>query len=165
MPPAPAQLRERTLSIITHTCQVYGHVISTITQEQARTWRDQNDAPHGWTALEVLCHMADYDDIFYQRACMILQEDDPHLPNYDHNALAVEHAYNQQDKDEVYARLTQSRARFIDFFQNLTDEQYERAGVHPERGHFTLWDALMQVSTHDARHLEQLTRIIRDATP
>lgn len=163
--PTPEQLRERCLSIIENTVKIYGHVLSTITQEQAQTWRDQNDAPNGWTALEVLGHVADYDQIFYERALMMLEQEYPQLPHYDHNALAVERAYNQQDKAEVYARLVESRRRFVELFRSLSIEQWGRAGVHAERGHFTLWDALMQVATHDTRHLEQLTRIIAEATP
>ncbi|MBZ0302658.1 MAG: DinB family protein [Anaerolineae bacterium] len=163
--PTPVQLRDRHLTIIEATCAAFGHVLRTITQEQAQTWRDQNDAPNGWTALEVLGHLADFDEYFYQRAVMMLEQDNPQLPAYNHKALAVEHAYNQQDKDAVYARLVQSRARFITFFRQLTDEQWARVGVHPERGHFTMWDALMQVATHDSRHLEQLIRIISGATP
>lgn len=165
MPVSAAHLRNRNLSIITKTVKIYGHVMSTITQEQAQTWRDQNDAPNGWTALEVLGHVADFDAFFYSRAVMILEQDYPQLPAADHNALAIEHAYNQQDKDAVYARLVESRARFVQFFESLTEDQWARAGEHPERGHFTLWDALMQVATHDTGHLEQLTRIISEKMP
>lgn len=163
MLPAPAQIRSRHLHIIEATCQIYGHVLRTISQEQAQTWRDQNDAPNGWTVLDVLGHVTEFDDYFYGRAVMIRDQEYPTLPAYDHDALAIEHAYNTQDKEAVYARFVQSRARFIEFFKQLDDAQWERAGLHPERGHFTLWDALMQVSTHDTRHLEQMTRIIAEA--
>lgn len=163
MLPAPAQIRSRHLFLIETTCQIYGHVLSTITQEQAQTWRDPNDAPNGWTVLEVLGHVADFDVFFYERAVMMRDQDYPALPAYDHNALAIERAYNAQDVRAVYARFVESRARFIEFFKQLSDEQWERAGVHPERGHFTIWDALMQISTHDTRHLEQMTRIIAEA--
>ena len=62
------------------------------------------------------------------------------------------------------ARLVESRAQFVSLFENLSVEQWERAGVHPERGHFTLLDALVQVASHDTTHIEQITRIIADAT-
>jgi uncharacterized damage-inducible protein DinB len=163
MLPAPAQIRSRHLYLIETTCKIYGHVLSTITQEQAQTWRDQNDAPNGWTVLEVLGHVTDFDEFFYGRAVMMRDQDNPSLPAYDHNALAVERGYNTQDVQAVYARFVQSRTQFIEFFKQLSDEQWERTGIHPERGHFTMWDALMQISTHDTRHLEQMTRIIADA--
>ena len=155
--------RNGQIRLIQNSVKVYGHILRTITQEQAASWRDQNDAPNGWSVLEVLAHVADFDGFFYHRAQMMLEQDYPQLPAYDHNVLAIELAYNQQDKDEVYARLVESRVRFVEFFENLSDDQWGRAGVHPERGHFTLLDALVQVATHDTTHLEQMTRIIAEA--
>lgn len=159
------QSKGRAIRLIQNSIKVYGHILRTITQEQARTWRDQNDAPNGWSALEVLCHVADFDEFFCHRVQMMLAEEYPQLPAYDHEALAVERAYNQQDKDAVYARFVESRARFVALFESLNDEQWDRAGVHPESGHFTVLDALMQVGSHDTLHLEQMMRIIADARP
>jgi len=95
------------------------------------------------------------------RARMILEQEMPQLPAYDHDALAIERKYNEQDLQQVLAELAQSRAEFVAFFQQLTDEDWLRAGIHPEQGHFTLLDALLQVGSHDVNHLEQITRILR----
>jgi hypothetical protein len=64
---------------------------------------------------------------------------------------------------QAFAELSQLRARFREFFKGLTDEQWARAGLHPERGRFTVMDAALQVCTHDASHLEQITRILADS--
>ena len=154
------KVRTRHINLMDKTCATIGNILQTISQEQAMTWRDPKDGDKGWTVLEVLGHLADYDGFFYLRAAMILEQVYPQLPAYDHEALAIEHAYNEQDMTVVYARLVESRQRFIEFFQNLSDEQWNRAGVHPEKGHFTLTDAVMQVGSHDITHLEQITRIM-----
>jgi hypothetical protein len=151
--------RRRYLNLIKNTCRTYGNIVSAISTADATTWRDGGD---GWTALEVLCHVADFDEFFYGRAVMMLEQDYPNLPAYDHEALAIERAYNRQDKAVVYARLLESRTRFVALFETLSDEQWNRAGIHPERGHFTLLDALIQVGTHDVTHLEQMTRILAE---
>ena len=156
------EIRKRHVKLMQNTCLILGNLLDSISQQEAQTWRDQNDAPDGWTVLEVLGHLADFDEYFYLRARMMLEEDYPALPAYDHAALAVEHAYNQQDKNAVYARLQASRARFVEFFKGLEEDKWRRSAIHPERGHFTMLDALMQVGTHDVTHLEQVTRIIRD---
>jgi hypothetical protein len=160
-----ADLRRRHVTLIKNSCLTLGHILSGISQQEAQTWRDPSDAPIRWTVLEVLGHLADFDDFFYLRARMMLEQDYPSLPAYDHDALAVERAYNQQDKDAVYARLVTSRERFRDFFKSLDEAQWQRSGLHPERGHFTMLDALVQVGTHDVTHLEQITRIIRERKP
>jgi hypothetical protein len=157
-----ADLRKRHVILIKNTCLTLGHILSGISQSEAQTWRDPSDAPIRWTVLEVLGHLADFDNFFYLRAQMMLEQDYPSLPAYDHDALAIEHAYNQQEKDRVYARLQDSRARFREFFKGLSEAQWQRSGIHLERGHFTMLDALVQVGTHDVTHLEQITRIIRE---
>lgn len=152
-----ANVRKRHIFLMEKTLQILENVLKNITQEEAMTLRD---GENGWTILEVVCHLRDFDGFFRGRAEMMLMQDYPELPAYDHESLAVAMKYNEQDLREALAQLSESRERFIEFFNGLTDEQWEKAGIHPERGHFTMTDAVMQVTTHDANHLEQITRIL-----
>jgi hypothetical protein len=152
-----SQIRERHLQLMQKSCQTLGNILQNVSQETATTWRD---GPAGWTVLEVTCHLKDFDHFFRQRAKMMLEQDYPRLPAYDHEALAIERAYNRQNLVRAYQELSESRREFGAFFSDLTESQWERAGVHPERGHFTMLDALMQVGSHDLTHLEQITRIL-----
>lgn len=168
MPAAVAdftRIRQRHIALMEQTLQTLGHVLRPVSQITATTLRDGHDGPQGWTVLEVLCHLRDYDGIFRQRAELMVAQEYPQLAGSDHVALAAERNYNGQDLRQVYAQLTQSRQATITFFRGLTDAQWERAGVHPERGHFTLTDAVVQVGTHDCIHLEQITRILFDNQP
>lgn len=151
-------IRQRQVGLMQKTLQVWQNVISQVTQEEATTYRD---GPDGWTVLEVLGHIRDFDGFFLGRAKMMLEQDMPQLPRYDHEAIAIEQAYNKQDLQTVIAELTASREAFIAFFQGLDDEQWERAGIHPERGEFNMLDAAIQVGGHDVNHLEQVTRILK----
>ena len=51
-------------------------------------------------------------------------------------------------------------ARTRAFFADLTSEQWDRAGVHPEYGHFTMTNAVMQVGVHESVHIEQIAKIL-----
>jgi hypothetical protein len=90
----------------------------------------------------------------------LLEQDYPTLAPYDHETMAVEREYNRQDLRTVYEELTHSRQQTVAFFSSLTGAQWERAGVHPERGHFTMTAACLQVGLHEVGHLEQITRIL-----
>jgi hypothetical protein len=142
------------------SCDILEHIFANVTQEDAMTYRDLNDGDKGWTALEVLCHLRDFDTIFYTRAVMMIEQDYPRLPAYDHEAMAIERQYNGQDVRQVCAEFRASRERTREFFKSLTPEQWERAGIHPESGHFTMTNAVLQVAGHDVNHLEQITRIL-----
>lgn len=136
------------------------HLLSKVSQETALTFRD---GPDGWTTLEVLCHLRDFDGYFRHRAQMMLDQDHPELPAYDHEAIAIESAYNEQSLETALAEFEASREITREFFKNLSDEDWTRTGIHPERGHFTMTDAVMQIGLHDLVHLEQITRILKQS--
>jgi len=150
-------IQHRHIGLMQISCQLLGNVLADVSQEAATTYRD---GPDGWTVVEVVCHLRDFDQFFYDRAVMMLEQTNPSLPAYDHEALAIERKYNSQNLKTVYASLAASRGRFVDFFQGLTAEQWTRMGQHPERDRFNMLDAVMQVGMHDIGHLEQITRIL-----
>ena len=156
-----ARTRASHIRLMFNTLAVLTYLLHDVDAVTATTLRDPNDGDKGWTTLEVLFHLRDYDRIFLDRARLMVAEIDPPLPGYDHERLAVERRYNEQDMATVLADLRASRAAFIAFFEGLDEAHWQRAGVHPERGRFTMDDALMQVGQHDAIHLEQITRILR----
>lgn len=151
------QARRRQIAAMRLTCKLLGHILADVSDERAR---EQRDGADGWSITEIVCHLRDFDEFFYGRAVMMQGQERPQLPAYDHEALAIERAYQQETLAEAYGALKRSRGRFVDFFAALTPPQWERAGIHPEQGPFTMTDALMQVSAHDLDHLEQITRVL-----
>lgn len=136
-------------------------MLADVSQHVATTRRDPSDGDKGWTVLEVVCHLRDFDRIFRSRARQMLAESEPALQGYDHERMAVEFHYNDQDLRTALAELHLSRMETAALFEELQGEQWERSGIHPERGRFTMDDALMQVGLHDMLHIEQITRILR----
>ncbi len=152
-------IRQRHVSLMQKTCQTLGNVLKQVSQEQATTLRDGSD---GWTIVEVVCHLRDFDEFFYGRAVMMREQSQPDLPGYDHEALAIEREYNKENLQSVYKSLVQSRERFVAFFNSLSEAEWECAGNHPERDRFTMTDSVMQVGGHDVTHIEQITRILNE---
>jgi hypothetical protein len=157
-----AMIRRRHILFMDQTCITLGHVLTRVSQATATTLRDAHDGPQGWTVLEVLCHLRDFDAIFRNRAVMMRDQEHPALPHFDHEELARQGHYNRQDLRQVYAELAASRRQTLAFFKELDPAHWERTGLHHERGHFTMDDAVMQVGMHDITHLEQITRILFD---
>lgn len=136
------------------------HMLQEADPQALNTYRDSGD---GWTVVEVLCHLRDFDELFLRRARMTMSEDYPPLPFPDPDELAAEKNYNAQDVWDVYNAWADWRGQFIAFFQNIKNEDdWERAGQHPKRGRFTLDDQLILTPWHDALHIEQMTRILAE---
>lgn len=152
-----SQARERQISSMRLGCAILGHILRNISADDARGLRD---GPDGWSVIEIVCHLRDFDEIFYNRAVMMLEQDHPRLPAFDHEAMAIERNYQADSLVDAYGALQDSRARFAAFFEALTPAQWARSGVHPERDSFSMTDALMQVNAHDLDHLEQITRVV-----
>ncbi|MCA0354291.1 MAG: DinB family protein [Chloroflexi bacterium] len=148
------------LPLMSRTLETLGHILARVSQQQATTLRDGAD---GWTVLEVVCHLRDYDRIFQDRASSMLEQDNPLFQSYNPDQLARERNYNASELHAVYAELCVSRTRYVEFFQSLSPEQWQRHGTHPKLGAFSLADALMQVTGHDLIHMEQITRILLQA--
>lgn len=152
-----AGLHTRTVNTLTLNLAILENVFQRVTAEQAATLRD---GPNGWTPLEILCHLRDFDVIFRERGELMLMADNPAFPKYDADQLAADRAYNQQSVAAALAELKQNRAQLLAFFEPLTPEQWARTGVHSRLGPFTMMDVFTHIAWHDANHLEQLTRVL-----
>ncbi len=120
------------------------------------------DGGTGWTALEVLCHLRDFEAIISERFHLTVEQDEPPLPAPKADELAVERHYNQQAVQSVMADWKQQRAKLIAYLQERSASDWERAGLHPTRGRLTLLDQLLLLPVHDSLHLEQMTRILSE---
>lgn len=155
-------IQKRHINLMTKTAEIVGHILKNVSAEQAQTLRD---GPEGWTILEILCHLRDFDIIFRERAQMILEGNHPTLLAYDHEAMAIDKAYNAEDFAYAYDAFRFSRSQTRELFEALTDEQWTLSGIHPERGEFSMTDALIQVSHHDITHIEQISRLLEQEIP
>ena len=128
-----------------------------VTRERAM---NATDGPDGWSVVEVVCHLRDFEGFFRGRAESMLAEENPELPAYDHEALAIERDYQHQDMREALAVLLEERRRFIALFESLRPEQFARPGIHPENGPITVFDSLVQLTNHDITHIDQIARCL-----
>lgn len=153
----PEFLKPRAIALIRNTTKTIGHILQGVSQEDATTYRD---GPEGWTVAEILGHVHDFSVIFYERAVRILNEDNPVLTAYAHEQMARDRRYNEQDIQAVYAEMVMSFERLAAFYEAVLDDQWDRAGMHAEAGHFTLTKSMLQAGTHSALHIEQMTRVL-----
>ena len=152
-------IQKRSVWMMGQTVKIIQHITADLSQQDATTYRDGGD---GWTVLEVLCHLRDFDNIFHNRARMMITVPNPELAAFDHDRMAIEGNYNQQDLKTVVTSLSNSRARVRQFYKKLTPEQWQMEGNHPERDRFTMTDSVQQYGLHDTTHIEQILKILRE---
>ena len=152
------RLRNRHITLMQRTLKTIDHVVRAASHADMTTWRDGGEG--GWTALEALCHVRDFNAIFFERARSVIEQENPAFIPRNHLQMLIDGQYNQQDPIAVLETLVADRANLVAFYEALTPEQLERTGIHAEYGLLTLYDLMQQVGHHDADHTEQITRIL-----
>ena len=135
--------------------------------------------PMNWSAVEIICHLRDIEEICMMRFRTMLAMDDPKVlvvgarpPNpaewglvgdefpVDPDRWADERQYARCDPGAALTAFRRRRGESLALFDRLSPDQWERGCLHPTLGRvtFTDWTALMP--GHDDNHLDQLTRAL-----
>jgi hypothetical protein len=113
-------------------------------------------SPDGWSALEVCCHLRDSAEEEGIRVRRLVEEEGPTFDPYNEQVRARERNYQGDDPGRVRAALRAFWGGLAYQLEALADEQWERAGRHPESGPVTVRSRAEDEVTHAQAHLEQI---------
>ncbi len=119
-------------------------------------------APGDWSIKQVCAHLRDSSEIDGGRIRRMLEEEDPLLPPYDQEALARERDYQNESMPLILTALRAFSGGEAYVLEGLSEEQWQRAGRHEERGPITVAQYAEAQGAHVRAHLEQL-RALRAA--
>jgi hypothetical protein len=126
----------------------------------AQSLRDSDD---GWSILYIVCHLHDYEQIYTERARLMLELSNPTfiaVPSNDE--LSERHQYQNQNMREMLEDYLSRRQTFIKLLESLTDEQWVRQGIHLQTGEATVLSLAINAALHDIDHLGQIVQAIGD---
>ena len=106
-----------------------------------------------WSALEVVCHLADFDPIIADRIKRVLSHDRPSLLGADEALFAKTLAYHDRDVNEELTILEVTRAQLARILRSMPPEAFQRVGVHDERGELTVEKLLTLATNHIPHHV------------
>ncbi len=106
-----------------------------------------------WSARENLAHLARYHAVFLDRIRRILDEDSPNLGRYRAEEDPAWEEWRGLPLEEILARLKVLRGKIVSLVRGLSEEETNRAGVHPLLGEMTLSRWLEFFLLHEAHHL------------
>lgn len=147
----------KALRTLRKTTALLDRTFAGVTQDEAVRL---TDGPDGWSVLFIACHLRDYEIAWRERVELMLAEEHPIFPNFDHHAAIEANAYARQELAAVLRDLAERRAGLIARLEPLADEQWLCTGVHPDQGPGTVLDVAVNAGLHDLDHLEQLARCL-----
>lgn len=121
------------------------------------------DGPDGWNVVEIVCHLRDLEDIYHRRAEQMVNEDNPAVLGFDVAGAVIANDYAHADLAEALSVWNERRATYLAYLATLTTQQWERTGVHPAYGPYTVQDAVLRTVLHDVNHTEQVLKALRRA--
>jgi len=106
-----------------------------------------------YSPVELLYHLAEVEEAYFQRYRLIAEQEHPQLTAYDpHDALS-EGRFVGGSLREGIARFTEVRTRSLEYLRNLPAEARDRTGVHPEFGEWSIFQQVQLCVAHDLLHL------------
>ncbi len=121
----------------------------------------QLDTPYrdgGWTVRQTVHHLADSHIMSFSRFKLALTSDWPTISAYDENAWA-----NLPDSrlplESSLQILEGLHTRWVALLESMSDDDFNKGIVHPERGRMNLATALAIYSWHSLHHTAHITRL------
>lgn len=152
-----AQIRAWQFTQLENNIQSIERVIRMADPVAITTYRDGGT---GWTALEILGHLNDFEAVFSERVHVTVEQEQGALPFPQPDALALEHQYNTLSVDALVESWKARRAEHVAYLKARPESDWERVAIHPVRGPLSLFDQLTLATMHDTLHLEQMTRTL-----
>ena len=148
---------EQSLTILNRTPKVLNSLLSGLGEE----WVMHNEGPNTWSPYDVLGHLIHGEKTdWIPRSEIILSgtENKAFVP-FDRFAQMNQ---PMQTLEELLNEFEALRMKNITKLQswNLTEEEYQKTGIHPEFGEVTLQELLSTWTVHDLGHLAQISRVM-----
>jgi len=109
-----------------------------------------------WSTREVVCHIADYEPIYADRMKRVIAENEPTILGGDPAAFTARLAYGSRDVEEESALILLVRRQMARILRALRAEDFQRRGIHVQRGPMTLENILDRVTSHIPHHAEAI---------
>jgi hypothetical protein len=113
-----------------------------------------------WSVNELLAHFAEAEMGAFWRYRQMIEHNGCSLPSYDQELWSTLGDYPSQDPRDSLQLFTLLRRANLAMFGRLTPEQWQRYGVHTERGEMSVRDLALQIAGHDVNHLQQARAIL-----
>ena len=120
----------------------------------------RSPAPGKWSVVEILAHLAEDELTSSWRYRQMLENDGVALAGFDQDLWAKLGNYSAWSGEEALGMFRLLREANLRMLRTLSPEQWDRCGVHAERGKITVRDLARHMAGHDRNHLDQVRRIL-----
>ncbi len=122
---------------------------------------NQRPAPDKWSVTEILAHLSEAEVTAFWRYRQMLEFDGCALAPYGQELWAKLGGYAQRDPRESLQLFRLLRQANLQMLDRLTPDEWQRHGLHAERGEMTVKELALQIAGHDINHLAQIEAVLK----
>jgi hypothetical protein len=116
-------------------------------------------APNKWSIRDIVGHLADGEMVFAYRYRKILAEDKPAIDGYDQDLFAENLRKTNEPFRESLERFKNFREINLKLIRRTPKTDWERHGIHAERGAESFGKIVGLLAGHDLNHLQQIATL------
>jgi hypothetical protein len=121
-------------------------------------------APDRWSALEQIVHLADVEIVVGFRTRFILgAEDGVPVVAFDQDKWQTNMTYNARELEPTVKAFEVARDNNLRLYRSLSEAQWNKYGMHSERGKETVRQVVTMCAGHDINHLKQIEQLLGKA--
>jgi DinB superfamily len=124
---------------------------------------DRRPSPAKWSIREIVAHLADDELVGAYRIRFILSAPGTAVQAFDQDAWAATGRYSATDITQSLELFRLLRTANVSLLRVLRPDEWERFGVHAERGRESVHDIAAYYAGHDLNHFTQIERILAAA--
>ena len=117
-------------------------------------------SPGKWSIQEIVAHLADDELVGAYRIRLILSAPGTEIQAFDQDRWAETGRYAATEPWRTLELFRVLREANLELWHRLTPAEWERAGVHAERGVESIRDIAQYYAGHDLNHFAQIERIL-----
>lgn len=135
-------------------------VLRALLEGLPRGWIEGNEGPETWSAFDIVGHLIHGEHTDWISRSRILLEHGAEKPFEPFDRFAQFEASKGKSIGDLLEEFADLRERNLETLRrmNLSAEDFDKVGMHPELGQVTLRELLATWVTHDLGHLAQISR-------
>ena len=134
------------------------HIVNSVENEKLKNHYREN----GWTALQVIHHIADSHINSYCRFKLALTEINPAIKPYEEQEWANLYDYDEKMLDVTLNLIDALHKKWTYLMRNLSEEQWKRTFFHPgSKKQISLFQNVAIYAWHGKHHLKHIEIALR----
>jgi hypothetical protein len=113
-----------------------------------------------WSVRAILAHLAEDELVSSWRYRQMIEHSGANLLGFDQDEWARLGDYDSWTPREALEMFRLLREANLRMFVRLTAEEWQRWGIHAERGRITVEDLARHMAAHDVNHINQVRRLL-----